>query len=687
MTSQQRGAGQRDVAELYALAVAQQRSGETLAAVETYRHCLALSPLSPEIHNNLGTALEQAGRVTEAVECFQRALALNPGYARPLVNLGKILRLQERLAEAIPLLERALAISPDNPAALTNLGFALTDLGRRQEAIRLLRRAIALDPNLAEAHDGLGRALLQSGDAAAACESLQLALTLKPSLLDAYLPLATSLLILQRLPEALALIDAVLAARPDDADALGEALNCSTKLCDWRRVERTLERLRCLPSGISQTTPFVLMGVSDDPEEHLQAARSRTTTIMRHLATAIPTAAVRRHEKIRVAYVSRDFFTHATSFLVAELLELHDRSAFDIFGVSFGPDDGSPLRSRVLAALDTCLDARDRSDLEVATWLREHEIDIAVDLKGYTAFARPGIFALRPAPIQVSYLGFPGTMAAPFIDYLIADSFVIPEAEQHHYTEKIAYLPNSYQVNDRRRQVSERTPTRLEMGLPEEGFVFCCFNNSWKITAPVFDVWMRLLASVPGSVLWLLEDNPWAIKNLRREATARGVAAERLIVCGRASNEVHLARHRVADLFLDTFPYNAHTTASDALWAGLPVLTCSGRTFASRVGGSLLRAVGLSELVTTSLENYESLALQLAGESGRLKLLRTRLARDREKLHLFDTPDFCKHLEAAYRHMCSTHGEQGGGQPLDHRAGPGGDFRPGHATRSASSEG
>lgn len=653
MTSEQGDAVRQDVAELYALAVAQQRAGETLAAVETYRRCLALSPHSPEIHNNLGTALEQAGRVTEALACFQQALALNPGYARPLVNLGKLFRLQGKIAAAVELLERALDISPDNPAALTNLGFALTDLGRRQEAIRLLRRAIAVDPRLAEAHDGLGRALLQGGDTVAACESLQHAIALKPSLLDAYLPLATSLLVLQRLPEALALIERVLAERPDDADALGEALNCSIKLCDWTRAERTLERIRSLPPGTSQTTPFVLMGVSDDPEEHLHAACTRTASVMRHCADALPRAAPPRHEKIRVAYVSRDFFTHATSFLIPELFELHDRSAFDVFGVSFGPDDGSRLRSRVLAALDTCLDARDRSDLEIATWLRAQQIDIAVDLKGYTAFARPGIFALRPAPIQVSYLGYPGTMAAPFIDYLVADSFVVPEADQRYYTEKIAYLPDSYQVNDRRRRMSERTPTRAQAGLPEKAFVFCCFNNNWKITAPVFDVWMRLLAGIPGSVLWLLEDNRWAIENLRHEASARGVAPERLIVCGRANNEAHLARHRLADLFLDTFPYNAHTTASDALWAGLPLLTCSGRTFPSRVGGSLLRAAGLSELVTTSLEDYEMLARQLACESGRLESLRTRLTREREKLQLFDTPVFCKNLEAAYRHMWS----------------------------------
>ena len=643
------------VEQLYALAVAQYKEGLTEAAIQSYQRCLALSPDSPEIHNNLGTALDQAGRLEEAVQCFQRALALDPSYVRPLVNLGKVLRLQGRPSEAVLSLERALAFSPDNPPALTNLGFALADLGRWQDAVRSLRRAIELDPALAEAHHGLGRVLVNSGDAAAAVDSLQRALALNPALAEARLLLATSLLVLRRFPNALGAAEQVSAKAPDNAEALAVALNCSLNMCDWRKVERILRRSRALDPGTSHTPPFLLMAVSDDPEEHLQAARLRAATAAGDRIALTP-AGPRKHERIRLAYVSGDFYTHATSFLLAELLELHDRSAFEVFGVSFGPNDQSPLRARLLSAFDQCLDARDRSDLEVATWLREHEIDIAVDLKGYTAHCRPGIFAHRPAPIQVSYLGYPGTMAAPFIDHLIADRFVIPEAEQPFYTEKIVYLPNCYQANDRRRRISRDTPTRSDMGLPTEGFVFCCFNNSWKVTAPVFDVWMRLLASLPGSVLWLLEDNPWAIDNLRREAGARGIAAERLVFCGRTSNDAHLARHRLADLFLDTFPYNAHTTASDALWAGLPLVTRAGRTFASRVAGSLLRAVGLDELITASFEEYEQLALSLARAPARLQSLRVKLTSHPEALPLFDTPAFCRHLEEIYRQIRLTAG-------------------------------
>jgi len=633
--------------ELYALGVSQQRAGLAESAVATYRRCLSLSPASPEIHNNLGTALDQLGRLPEAVRCFEQALALRPTYARPRVNLGKVLRQQGKADRAAAILEQAVVLSPENPLALTNLGLALADLGRSQDALRFLKRAVAIGPGLAEAHTGLARVLLELGDTLAALESVQRATALEPGLVDGWVPLATVLLMLQRFPEAVAAVDRVLTQRPNDAAGLTVALHCSLRMCDWRRLEQVLPRARALDCG---TEPFLLLGVSDDPEEQLRMARLRAATAAAD-RRALPLPVSRRTDRIRVAYVSGDFHLHATSFLLAELLELHDRSAFEVLGVSYGPDDRSLLRGRLLGAFDQWLDARERSDLEVATWLRERDVDIAVDLKGHTAHSRLGIFAHRPATVQVSYLGYPGTMAAPFIDYLIADSFVIPEAQRRFYAERIAYLPGCYQPNDRKRRVSEHVPTRSDAHLPEDGFVFCSFNGNWKIRAPVFGAWMRLLAAIPGSVLWLLEDNPSAVEHLRSEAAARGVEPGRLIFCKRVSNEDHLARHRLADLFLDTFPCNAHTTASDALWTGLPLVTCVGRTFASRVAGSLLQAAGLPDLITTSLEEYERLALNLARAPERLASIRAGLTRDRESLPLFDTPTYCRQLEAAYRQM------------------------------------
>jgi len=333
------------------------------------------------------------------------------------------------------------------------------------------------------------------------------------------------------------------------------------------------------------------------------------------------------------------------------LLELHDRSRFELFALSFGPDDNGPMRARITAAVDRFERVNDMSDAQIAMLVAELQVDIVVDLKGYTRDSRPGIFQYRPAPIVVNYLGYPGTMGAACYDYIIGDPVVTPLEHADFYSEKIVQLPHSYQVNDRQRVIAPHTPSRQQQGLPDEGFVFACFNNNYKITPEVFDVWMRLLAQVDGSVLWLLADNEDAVANLRREALARGIASSRLVFAPRAPLPEHLARHRLADLFLDTLPCNAHTTASDALWAGLPVLTCLGATFAGRVAASLLTAVGLPELVTPDLAAYEALALQLATDAGRLAMLRQKLQAQRDSAPLFDTPRFTAHLEKAYLQM------------------------------------
>ena len=357
---------------------------------------------------------------------------------------------------------------------------------------------------------------------------------------------------------------------------------------------------------------------------------------------------------MRLAYLSADYREHATAYLAAGLFERHDRSRFEVIGVSYGPDDHSPMRQRLMRGFDRFVDVQSRGDEETARLLREMEVDIAIDLKGYTTGARPEILSYRPAPVQVSYLGFPGTMAAPFIDYIIADRWVLPEADRPYYAEQVVYLPDSYQVNDAARAIAGNVPTRAEAGLQQDAFVFCCFNNSYKIMPPVFEVWMKLLREIPESLLWLLEDSREARRRLQHAAQASGVDPKRLVFAARVAPAEHLARHRLADLFLDTLPYNAHTTASDALWAGLPVLTCVGTTFAGRVAGSLLRAVGLPELVTHSLHDYETLALRLARAPALLADVRSRLARNRATAPLFDPERFRRHLEAAYLTMWET---------------------------------
>jgi predicted O-linked N-acetylglucosamine transferase (SPINDLY family) len=355
--------------------------------------------------------------------------------------------------------------------------------------------------------------------------------------------------------------------------------------------------------------------------------------------------------RLRLAYLSADFHRHATAVLISELLELHERSGFEVVGVSFGPDDGSDTRKRIIAAFDRHIEIAGKNDEDAARLIADLGTDIAIDLKGHTKDARPGILAYRPAPIQVNYLGYPGTMGVPYLDYIMADPIVLPFDQQAHFSEKIVHLPDCYQVNDRKRQIASHTPTREELGLPPKGFVFCCFNNSWKITPTVFDVWMRLLQAVEGSVLWLLRDNEIAETNLRREAASRGIDPARLIFAGRLPLAEHLARHRLADLFLDTLPYNAHTTASDALWAGLPVITCRGETFAGRVAASLLQAAGLPELVTNCLADYEALALKLARDAVALSAVKAKLARERDTCALFDSVRFARHIESAYRTM------------------------------------
>jgi predicted O-linked N-acetylglucosamine transferase (SPINDLY family) len=358
-----------------------------------------------------------------------------------------------------------------------------------------------------------------------------------------------------------------------------------------------------------------------------------------------------RQKKIRIGYFSADFHNHATAYLMAELFERHDKGKFELIAFSFGPQTNDVMQLRVSQAFDQFIDVASMSNLEVAQFSRELEIDIAIDLKGLTQDSRLGIFSFKAAPIQVSYLGYPGTLGVDYIDYLIADKTLIPKTSIHHFSEKIVYLPNSYQVNDRHRLIASTHFTKQELGLPKDAFIFCCFNNNYKITPDVFDSWVRILKAVDSSVLWLLQDNSTASMNLQKEAANRGLDPTRLVFAERMALPEHLARHKAADLFLDTLPYNAHTTASDALWAGLPVLTCIGESFASRVAASLLNAIGLPELITETRVDYEALAIELATNPSKLKEIKEKLAQNRLTTPLFDTVLFTKHIEAAYTLM------------------------------------
>jgi protein O-GlcNAc transferase len=623
-------------------------------ALASFDQALAIKPDYPEALNNRGGTLQDLRRPVEALASYDQALAIKPDYAEALYNRGNALRDLNLAAEAVASYDQALAIKPGHIEALNNRGNALQDLNRHAEALASFEEALAIKPDYADALNNRGNALQDLKRHAEALASFEEALAVKPDYADALHNRGNALRDLNRIAEALASFEKALAIMPDHRYAFGGLADAALADCDWARTTMIAGELKCRivrPDTI--ISPFTLLGYDSDPWLQLECAKRAVLDKMPAPVQPLRKETMRHHDKIRVAYLSADFRGHAVATLIAELFELHNRMRFEVLGISFGPDDHSGMRARLMRTFDQFHDVRSRNDLDVAKLLNDLQVDIAVDLNGHTEHSRLGILAHRPAPIQVSYLGYTGTTGAGFIDYVIADKTVLPFDHQPFYTEKIVHLPDCYQVNDSKRQTAARTPTRREAGLPEEGFVFCCFNNHYKITPPVFDVWMRLLGAVEGSVLWLTQKNDGGVeRNLRREAVARGIDPARLIFAPRVKRyDEHLARHRLADLFVDTLPFNAHTTASDALWAGLPLLTCSGASFAGRVATSLLYAVGLPELATKDLAEYEALALRLATDAALLGGFRQRLAQNRAGCPLFDTDRFRRHIENAYTTM------------------------------------
>lgn len=653
------------------------RSAEALQALDL---ALAAQPGYPRAIAGRTSALVALGRIDEAQAALAAAIAAQPADTTLYLEQGNLFYQTTRYEEARASFERAVELQPANADAWVNLGSALIKLGRHEPAVDALDRAIAAGGGLADAHFNRGIALAALSRHEGAVESFGRALAISPGLTGAWRSRGFALAHLKQHAAALVDFDRALQLSPDDAQAhfgragalygmgrVEEAINSYERalaldpqldfaldlllqarmyLCDWRDFDRNLALLEQRIAAGKMVAPTALFAVSNSAAlQRIAAERYATSKFPSE--PLLPEPQPRRDvDRIRIGYFSSDFYAHATAYLMAGLFEKHDRSRFEIVAFSFGAAREDAMRVRLRAAFDRFVDVGAMSDRAVVELARELEIDIAVDLKGLTQDARPRVFAMRAAPAQVAFLGYPMTLGATFMDYLVADRTVI--AHPSHYTEKILYMPHSYQVNDDTRLISPNVPSRPALGLPERGFVFCCHNISYKITPPVFDVWMRLLMAVDSSVLWLIDGGEAVARNLRREAQASGVAADRLIFAPRVELADHLARQQAADLFLDTFPCNAHTTASDALWAGLPLLTCTGETFASRVSASLLNAVGLPELVTHSLEDYEALALALARDRPRLADLRQRLAVNRRTQPLFDTPLFARHLEAGY---------------------------------------
>jgi predicted O-linked N-acetylglucosamine transferase (SPINDLY family) len=597
------------------------RRNDVDGAERIYRDILVRMPTHFDAMHMLGVVQLQRRRTGDGIALIRQAIAINGAVASAHVNLGKALVLDRHPDQALACFDRAIALDHTSIEAHAHRADIMLALRRPEEALKSYRAAADLRPNEAALHRNCGHLLAH----------------------------------LRRHDEAFAAYDRAFRLAPELVGIEGHRLYSKMHLCDWRDWDADCAHLvESVRAGKPATQPFIFLAVPSSAADQLQCADAWTA---QHFKAEPPRwrGETYQHERIRIAYLTADFRMHAASVLMAGMFENHDRSRFEISAVSLGVDDGSPMRKRLTAAFEHFIDAHQLGDDAVADLLRAREIDIAIDLMGYTTNSRTGIFARRPAPVQAHYMGFPGTTGTPFLDYVIADRIVIPDAARAAYSEKVVTLPNSYYVNDSGRPISERAFSRAELGLPERGFVFCCFNGSHKIAPDTFGSWMRILKAVNGSVLWLLADHPPTIDNLVREAAARGIDPQRLVFARRFPPDEHLARHRAADLFLDTLPYNAHTTACDALWAGLPVLTRIGETFAGRVAASVLGAIGLRELITETAADYERRAIALAADPARLAALRGRLAQNRLTMPLFDTGLFARHMEAAFVAMHRRH--------------------------------
>jgi protein O-GlcNAc transferase len=641
----------RNAAVLYLLALAAMAQGDLAAAERVFEKATALDPDGAEIWANRGNNLIAMRLFDRALAAFDRALAIDPQFAEVLYNRAKLLNDAGRLEEALADYDTCLQIMPDFADPWNNRGTVLMKLGRHDEALAAFDKCLAITPDAADTLNNRGNVLVQLGRYDEAMASYDKCVTVAPGFSEAWNNVGKFLIGRKRYAQAAGVLGKALELDPRAEYALGNLLYANQQLCRWDILPELSARLmEGVGNGEPVATPAVMLGATASARHQLQCARA-------YVARAYPSSVAwpggrYAHDRIRIAYLSADFGDHPVASLLAGVFERHDLKRFETIAVSFSSGSSGglrDLRNRIENAFGQFIDVGENNDLEVAHLLRRLEVDVAIDLMGFTRDCRPGILARRPAPVQVNYLGYSGTMGAGFIDYIIADRCVIPSAAQSCYSEAIIYLPDTYMASDNTRKIADRHPERTAAGLPVDGFVFCAFNQHFKITPEVFDIWMRLLDRIGGSVLWLSDGDAQTVGNLRREAEKRGIRASRLVFAQRVARpEDHLARHRLAGLFLDTLPYNAHATANDALWAGLPVVTCAGSTFAGRVAASLIEAVCMPELVTASLADYEALAFKLATDAAALDAVRAKLARNRDAHALFDTDRFRQNLESAY---------------------------------------
>jgi predicted O-linked N-acetylglucosamine transferase (SPINDLY family) len=621
------------------------------AAVASFDQAIALDSGFAGFYYNRAMALHDSGRYESAIASFDQAIGRNPKHARAFNHRGNSLFELRRISAALASYTSAISLNAEYAEAYNNHGSALFELEQYASALISFDKAIALQPGYADAHNNRGNALYELGKVEAALSSYEAALALQPNYAGVHFNRGQILDEFRQHAMAVSSYAKTLAIKPDFKFAFGHRLLARMQSCDWHGIDSELAELAIrVERGEPAANPFCALALLDSPALQKKAAQIWVREKAPPHDEVPPIAKRAMRDKIRLGYFSADFCDHPVSSLSAELYETHDRSRFEVYAFSLGRDTQDEMRMRLQHAFDRFIDVHGVAAADIAALARSLEIDIAIDLTGFTKGSRPRIFAQRAAAIQVSYLGYLGTMAAPYIDYLIADHAIVPPSLRAHYTEKLAYLP-SYQANDSKRRSAERRFARSELGLPADGFVFCCFNNNYKITPAAFGSWMRILKRTPGAVMFLYAASETVADNLRQEALARGVDAGRLVFGARMATADYLARYLAADLFLDTSPYNAGATASDALWAGLPVLTRAGETFAGRMASSLLRAIGLPELITSTPAQYEDLAVTLSLDAHRMAEVKQKLENNRLTTALFDTRLHTKNLEAAYTEM------------------------------------
>ena len=650
---------------------------------------ITIKPNQANAHFNRGIALQELKKYKEAIICYDNAIKIKENYYSAYCNRGQVFLKLKKIDAAISDFNKAIREQPNFPQAHLDLGVAFLKAEDYSQAIISFDRAIEINPNLEVAHYNRGVCYFLISDFNEALRSFNESIRLRPDFADAFTSRGDTLEALRQYEDAVSNYIKAIDIRPDFAEdyyglgilffktnhpeisinylqraidldaknnfALGILLHVKMQLCDWSNFNILMVKfLKKIAAKQKQISAFVTLTIFDDLKLQRQCAKNYANDLCDPSRYKFLPEIIKRprDKKIRIGYFSADFKQHPVSYLTAELFELHNRDQFEIIAFSFGPSSLDEMRKRLEKGFDKFIDVRSKNDREISLLAREMKIDIAIDLSGHTSGARYPLFVMRVAPIQVNYLGYPGTIGSNCHDYIIADTIVIPEDKQRFYTEKVAYLPGTFMVNDSTCLPSEKCYTRTEFNLPEDEFIFCCFNASYKITQTTFAGWIRILIKVPNSVLWLSSMNETAMKNLKMQASKEGVNNDRIIFAPRMSNiNDHLNRIRLADLFLDTFPYNAHTTANDALRVGLPLLTLIGETFASRVAASLLNSLGLSELITTNQEAYEAKAIDLAINPDHLRNLKSKLLSNLPGSSLSNTKLFTQNIEKAYQEM------------------------------------